>query len=107
MYVYKSEKKVSKLLKYHNGCLTLTTSGWSSRVAKSYITITAYLIDDNWKLKDYVLCTSELENTYTGNNIYLTLCCSCQGLGYMLTLNEEYVLHFTTKISGTAFRQTL
>ena len=62
-------EQVSKQLKYHNGCLTLTTPGWSSRVAKSYITITAYLIDDNWKLKDYVSCTSELENSYTGDNL--------------------------------------
>lgn len=49
--------------------VSLTTDGWSSRAAKGYVTVTAHVMTDRWKLEDFVLCTSEIEESHTADNL--------------------------------------
>ncbi len=38
-------------------CIALTTDGWTSRATKSFMTITAHYITENWVIKNPVLQT--------------------------------------------------
>lgn len=49
--------------------IALTTDGWTSRAAVSFNTVTAHLISSDWKLKDFVLSTSAMEEQHTGENL--------------------------------------
>jgi len=42
----------------HGKNVALTTDGWTSRAIQSYITITTSYIDNDWKLRSYVLQVS-------------------------------------------------
>ena len=46
-------------------CVALTTDEWTSRATKSYNTMTATIINDNWKLREFVLCTKEMPESHT------------------------------------------
>ena len=52
-------------------CVALTTDGWTSRATKSYNTITATIINDSWKLREFVLCTKEMPESHTAVNLAL------------------------------------
>ena len=47
----------------------LTTDGWTSRATQSFITVTASVIDEDWKSKLYVLSTTELPESHTAENL--------------------------------------
>lgn len=50
--------------------LILTTDGWTcSSHRKSYITVTAHYLTDNFQPKSYVLDTCELGKSSTGESI--------------------------------------
>ena len=49
--------------------MALTTDEWTSRATKSYNTMTATIINDNWKLREFVLCTKELPESHTVVNL--------------------------------------
>jgi hypothetical protein len=49
--------------------ISLTTDGWTNRATQSFITVTAHVINENWESQVYVLSTSELEESHTGENL--------------------------------------
>ena len=49
--------------------LGLTTDGWSSLAAESYVTVTAHLIDEDWEMRNVVLDMSELQTAHTAANV--------------------------------------
>ena len=49
--------------------VALTTDGWTSRATQSYITITAHVIDAEWKMHNFVLQTRMIAESHTGMNI--------------------------------------
>lgn len=49
--------------------VSITTDGWSSRANQSYNTVTAHLINKEWKLESYVLTTELMEKSHTGVNL--------------------------------------
>lgn len=49
--------------------VSCTTDCWTSRSLESYITITAHIIDTQWKLKTFTLTTHEFEERHTAGNI--------------------------------------
>ena len=49
--------------------MALTTDEWTSRATKSYNTMTATIINDNWMLREVVLCTKELTESHTVVNL--------------------------------------
>ena len=50
--------------------IALTTDGWTSRANRSFVTVTAHLIDPvTWKLDEYVLSTSEIVESHTAQNL--------------------------------------
>ena len=50
--------------------LSLTTDAWTSRSTKSFTTVTAHFINEQWKLISYVLCTKESVESHTADNIH-------------------------------------
>jgi hypothetical protein len=61
-------EKVKKELQ-NSDAVSLTTVGWNSRAARSYITVTAHIISHEWKLREFVLSTTELEKSHTAENL--------------------------------------
>ena len=49
--------------------VSLTTDGWTSRGTKSFITVTAHIINESWKAESFVLSTEEFEESHTGDNL--------------------------------------
>ena len=47
----------------------LTTDAWTSIVQQSFITVTAHIIDDDFKLVSYVLDTQEIKERHTSENL--------------------------------------
>jgi len=47
---------------------SLTFDYWSSIATKSFLTLTIHFIDQDFKLKDYVLKTIEVRDSHTGEN---------------------------------------
>ena len=60
--------KVRKTLK-ESSFISLTTDGWTSRATKSFITVTAHVMDEKWKLKEFVLSTAEMSDSHTAENL--------------------------------------
>ena len=50
-------------------CVSLTTDGWTSRAAESYITVTAHYMTPDWKIMSPVLQTRAMYDTHTGIHI--------------------------------------
>ena len=48
---------------------SLTTDFWTSRAAKSYITVTCHFIDDKWPIKSYVLATYNVEASHMAKTV--------------------------------------
>ena len=49
--------------------IAITHDGWSSINTESYETVTANFINDDWKMKCYVLQTEKVEGSHTGDAI--------------------------------------
>ena len=49
--------------------VSLTTDTWTSTATVSYITVTEHHISDDWEIKSNVLCTREMPERHTGENI--------------------------------------
>lgn len=49
--------------------IAVTTDGWTSRAAQSYITITAHYIDDNFEIQNHTLQTRQLNSSHTAENL--------------------------------------
>lgn len=49
--------------------VSLTTDGWTSRVNKSFITITAHVLNKDWELREFVLSTYEALESHTSENL--------------------------------------
>ena len=67
--MYKETKQhiIHELQKHQN--IGLTTDAWTSTTQQSYITVTAHIIDENCKLKAYVLDTTEITKRHTSENL--------------------------------------
>ncbi len=48
-------------------CIALTTDGWTSRATKSFMTITAHYITENWVIKNPVLQTRTVYESHTSD----------------------------------------
>ena len=49
--------------------ISLTTDGWTSWATKSFITVTAHVMDKEWELKEFVLRTAETSDSHTADNL--------------------------------------
>ena len=49
--------------------VAITTDLWTSRAIKSYITITAHFLDEQWNLQNKVLLTPEMPERHTAKHI--------------------------------------
>lgn len=64
----KTRESVMKQLQ-ESEFIALTTDGWTSRAAKSFITVTAHTISKDWVMKEFVLCTEEMAESHNANNL--------------------------------------
>ena len=48
--------------------IAVTTDGWTSRAAHSYVTITAHFIDYNFEIQNHTLQTRQLNSSHTADN---------------------------------------
>lgn len=49
--------------------VAFTTDSWTSRATRSYVTITAHFVPENFEMCSKILQTRELEESHTGENI--------------------------------------
>lgn len=49
--------------------VSFTTDGWTSRSNTSYLTVTAHVLDIDWKLHAFVLATNEVGESHTATNL--------------------------------------
>lgn len=49
--------------------VVLTTDMWTSRATEAYLTVTAHIIDKNWKMQAYVLETSSFSGKHSADGI--------------------------------------
>ena len=70
MKFYKDDKeKVKNILKTISGKILFTTDCWTSSSSKSFMSITAHFIDNDWNLKHLLLDFIEINDSHTEQNL--------------------------------------
>ena len=70
MKFYEDDKeKIKNILKSISGKISFTTDCWTSPSSKSFMSITAHFIDDDWNLKHLLLDFIEINDSHTGQNL--------------------------------------
>lgn len=70
MKFYEDDKeKIKNILKNISGKISFTTDCWTSLSSKSFMSITAHFIDDDWNLKHLLLDFIEINDSHTGQNL--------------------------------------
>ena len=70
MKLYEDDKeKVKNILKTISGKISFTTDCWTSPSSKSFMSITAHFIDNDWNLKHLLLDFIEINDSHTGQNL--------------------------------------
>ncbi|KAM3874432.1 E3 SUMO-protein ligase ZBED1-like [Diretmus argenteus] len=67
--LYEEEKKKIDAELSKAPFVALTTDGWTSRAAESYVTVTAHYITAEWEMRSPVLQTRPLYESHTGTNL--------------------------------------
>ena len=67
--MYHGTKENVKSILHNSESIALTTDGWSSNAHESYISLTAHIIDSEFKLKSFLLSTEHMTATHTGVNL--------------------------------------
>ena len=65
---YDTKDVIIDKLKYEK-FISLTTDGWKSLTHNSYITVTAHICTEDFKLESFVLDTSEMKDRHTSENL--------------------------------------
>lgn len=66
--IYEETKATVKQTLQETESIAITTDGWTSRSTKSYITITAHGINNDWKMENVVLQTRPIYESHTGRS---------------------------------------
>jgi hypothetical protein len=70
MKFYEEDKiKIQNILVNLPGKISFTTDCWTSPSSKSFMSITAHFIDNNWKLQHILLDFIEMYDSHTGQNL--------------------------------------
>ena len=70
MKFYEDDKeKIRNILKNLSSKISFTTDYWTSPSTKSFMSITAHFIDDNWILQHILLDFIEMYDSHTGQNL--------------------------------------
>jgi len=70
MKLYEEDKqKIKNILKNVSAKISFTTDCWTSPSSKSFMSITAHFIDDDWKLQHFLLDFIEINESHTGQNL--------------------------------------
>ena len=70
MEFYEEDKiKIQNILVNLPGKISFTTDCWTSPLSKSFMSITAHFIDNNWKLQHILLDFIEMYDLHTGQNL--------------------------------------
>lgn len=70
MKFYEEDKiKIQNILVNLPGKISFTTDCWISPSSKSFMSITAHFIDNNWKLQHILLDFIEMFDSHTGQNL--------------------------------------
>ena len=70
MNFYEDDKeKIKDILKNLSGKISFTTDCWTSPSSKSFMSITAHFIDNDWKLQHLLLDFIEINDSHTGQNL--------------------------------------
>ena len=70
MKFYEEDKtKIQNILMNLFGKISFTTDCWTSPSSKSFMSITAHFIDNNWVLQHTLLDFIEMYDSHTGQNL--------------------------------------
>ncbi|KAK3870849.1 hypothetical protein Pcinc_023961 [Petrolisthes cinctipes] len=67
--LYQHTKELVKSALKDVSAMTLTTDLWTSRVTESYMCVTCHFIDTQWDMKSFVLATTIMLGSHTGEKI--------------------------------------
>lgn len=81
------KKKLLVLIRESDKCYSLTTDAWTSCATQSYVTVTCHMLNDDWIIDSYVLCTHQMSMSLTAANI----------ASHLLEVSENWGLHTSTK----------
>lgn len=82
------KQQLITLIKQHSS-FSLTTDGWTSREATSYITYTLHLIDDQFRMMAYQLATTEVSESHTATMLCNHLISTCKQWGLFTELEPS------------------
>ena len=61
--------KLLETIRHPGSALALTTDAWTSRATDNYVTVTLHLINAEWEMHSYVLCTDSFSLSHTSGNL--------------------------------------
>ena len=86
--------------------VALTTDGWTSRATQSYITVTAHVIDPDWKMHNFVLQTRMIAESHTGTNIAEVLNAAVEEWGVQRGTQPIPIVNDNAANMGTAVQES-